>query len=75
MGSYDSAEVTDGVELYLLHFPIAVVLTIRENEKSVRDWKTESEGSVESVMADAIYAIYAKVEEAVRLMCYSHVCR
>ena len=57
---------------YLL---IAVVLTSRENEKSVRDWKTEIEGSVESVMADAIYAIYAKVEEAVRLMCYSHVCR
>ena len=46
------------------YLPIAVVLTSRENEKSVRDWKTEIEGSVESVMADAIYAIYAKFEEA-----------
>ena len=27
-------------------------LTSRENEKSVRDWKTEIEGPVESVMAD-----------------------
>ena len=34
------------------YLPIAVVLTSRENEKSVRDWKTEIEGPVESVMAD-----------------------
>ena len=63
------------------YLPIAVVLTNRENEKSVRDvfqWlKTEIEGSVESVMADGARAfsnaIYAEFEEAVHLMCYSHV--
>ena len=30
-------------------------LTSRENEKSVRDWKTEIEGPVESVMADGAF--------------------
>ena len=52
------------------YLPIAVVLTNRENQKSVRDvfqWlKTEIEGSVESVMADGARAfsnaIYAEFE-------------
>ena len=59
------------------YLPIAVVLTNRETEKSVRDvfqlLKTEIEGSVESGMADGNIAfsnaIYAEFEEAVFCLC------